>query len=149
MNVALKFETDMVFQAMNTLLPAEVVRMFPRSRIIYVSSGNIYPFTAADGSGAKENDPAGPVGEYAQSRLGGERLAMHVASTQGTLLCVVRLFYATECRYGIVHDLAQKVHNGIPIPLAMGHVNQIWQGDANDMLARCIPLCSSPPLYVV
>ena len=129
----------------NALYSADVVRRFPSSRIVYVSTGNVYPFTSADGSGSRESDPLGPVGEYAESRLGGERLAMHVASTQGTALCVVRLFYATECRYGIVHDLAQKVTDGTPIPLAMGHVNQIWQGDANDMIARCVPLCSFPP----
>jgi hypothetical protein len=32
-----------------------------------------------------------------------------------------------------------------PIDLSMGHVNQIWQGDANAYLARSFPLCSSPP----
>jgi nucleoside-diphosphate-sugar epimerase len=131
--------------AMNALLPAEVVRRFPTSSIVYVSSGNVYPFTpvVGGGGGSSEHDPTGPVGEYAQSRLGGERLAIHVATQQRTALCVVRLFYATECRYGIVHDLAQKVLSGEPIPLAMGHVNQIWQGDANEMIVRCLPLCET------
>ena len=130
--------------AMNALLPAEVVRRYSTSRIVYVSSGNVYPFTPVTGAGAAESDGVGPVGEYAQSRLGGERLAMHVAAQHSTPLCVVRLFYATECRYGIIQDLAQKVLEGEPIPLAMGHVNQIWQGDANAMIARCLPLCAHP-----
>ena len=129
--------------AMNTLLPADVVRRFPAARIVYVSSGNVYPFTDVAAGGSAETGPTGPVGEYAQSRLGGERLAIHVATQQHTPLCVVRLFYATECRYGIVHDLAQKVLSGEPIPLAMGHVNQIWQGDANEMIVRCLPLCET------
>ena len=130
--------------AMNALLPAEVVRRYSTSRIVYVSSGNVYPFTPVTGAGAAESDGVGPVGEYAQSRLGGERLAMHVAAQHSTPLCVVRLFYATECRYGIIQDLAQMVLEGEPIPLAMGHVNQIWQGDANAMIARCLPLCAHP-----
>ncbi len=129
--------------AMNALLPADVVRRFPSARIVYVSSGNVYPFSEVAAGGSSEEDPTGPVGEYAQSRLGGERLAMHVATQQHTPLCVVRLFYATECRYGIVHDLAQKVLSGAPIALAMGHCNQIWQGDANDMIVRCLPLCAT------
>ena len=135
---------DAVNRIMNALLPAEVVRRYSTSRIVYVSSGNVYPFTPVSGAGAAESDGVGPVGEYAQSRLGGERLAMHVAARPSTPLCVVRLFYATECRYGILQDLAQKVLEGAPIPLAMGHVNQIWQGDANAMIARCLPLCAHP-----
>jgi nucleoside-diphosphate-sugar epimerase len=27
----------------------------------------------------------------------------------------------------------------------MGHVNIIWQGDANQIAIRCLKLCSSPP----
>lgn len=129
--------------AMNALLPADVVRRFPASRIVYVSSGNVYPFTPVETGGSSEQDPTGPVGEYAQSRLGGERLAIHTATQQQTALCVVRLFYASECRYGIVHDLAQKVLSGEAIPLAMGYCNQIWQGDANEMIVRCLPLCET------
>ena len=51
---------------------------------------------------------------------------------------------SSAARYGIILDIAQKVYQGRPIDLAMGHVNQIWQGDANACLARSFPLCSVP-----
>ena len=130
--------------AMNTWLPGQVLRRYPDSRIVYVSSGNVYQYCAADGAGAGEEDALGPIGEYAQSRLGGERVAQYWSRVQGTPLAIVRLFYATELRYGIVHDIAWKVWQGDPIDLAMGQVNQIWQGDANSYLARSFPLCTSP-----
>ena len=130
--------------AANTLLPARVLQRFPQSQIIYLSTGNVYPFSPVGGKGAAEADPVDPVGEYAQSRLGGERLAQHYSQHNGTPLLIVRLFYASELRYGIVLDLAQRVWEQLPIDLEMGHVNQIWQGDANAYLARMFPLSNSP-----
>ena len=130
--------------AANTLLPTRVLQRFPQSQIIYLSTGNVYPFSPVDGNGAGEVDPVDPVGEYAQSRLGGERLAQYYSQRNGTPLLIVRLFYASELRYGIVLDLAQKTWNLIPINLEMGYVNQIWQGDANAYLAQMFPLCDSP-----
>tara|TARA_B100001115_G_scaffold82856_1_gene61018 strand:+ start:404 stop:1417 length:1014 start_codon:yes stop_codon:yes gene_type:complete len=134
--------------AMNSWLPGEVVRRYRDARIVYVSSGNVYAYTSAKGTGADEDAAVEPIGEYAQSRLGGERLAQYWARVQGTPLAVVRLFYATELRYGIIHDLAWKVWNGDPIDLTMGYVNQIWQGDANAYLCCLFPLCAHPPVIV-
>lgn len=130
--------------AMNALLPGKVMQRFPDSRIVYVSSGNVYRFVSPDSGGSVESSPLGPVGEYAQSRLGGERLAAYYAERNGTPLAIVRLFYATELRYGVFLDIAQMVWTGQPIDLSMGYVNQIWQGDANAYLARSFPLCESP-----
>ena len=131
--------------AMNSLLPAKVVERYHQSQVIYVSSGNVYAYCDVDGTGAAEDGRLEPVGEYAQSRLGGERLAEYAARKHGTRLYISRLFYATELRYGILHDIAWKVWQNEPIDLSMGHVNQIWQGDANAYLARSFPLCESPP----
>ncbi|MYA78421.1 MAG: NAD-dependent epimerase/dehydratase family protein [Gemmatimonadetes bacterium] len=130
--------------AMNAWLPGRIMRRYAGSRVIYVSSGNVYAYTPVMEGGADEDGEIGPVGEYAQSRLGGERIAEHLCQEQGTPLVIVRLFYATELRYGIIHDLGRKIHDGVPIDLDMGHVNQIWQGDANRYLACLFPLCSSP-----
>ena len=130
--------------AMNSWLPGRVLQRYPESHIAYVSSGNVYAFTPTDGRGAPEEGEVGPVGEYAQSRLGGERISEFFCREQGTPLAIVRLFYATELRYGIVHDVAWRVFQGEPIDLGMGHVNQIWQGDANAYLTRMLPLCDSP-----
>lgn len=130
--------------AMNTLVPAKVMQRFLKAKIVYVSSGNVYRFAGVDRGGAREGDPLEPVGEYAQSRLGGERMVQFCSSRDGTPAVIVRLFYATELRYGILLDIATKVWNRRPIDLAMGYVNQIWQGDANASLARAFPLCESP-----
>ncbi|HJP33966.1 MAG TPA: NAD(P)-dependent oxidoreductase [Candidatus Latescibacteria bacterium] len=131
--------------AMNSLLPARAVERYREAQISYVSSGNVYAYTAVAGGGAGESDVTEPVGEYAQSRLGGERLAEFAARSTGARLCTLRLFYATELRYGIIHDIAWRVWTGEPIDVSMGHVNQIWQGDANAYLARSFPLCTNPP----
>lgn len=130
--------------AMNAWLPGRIMQRYARSRVIYVSSGNVYAYTQNTAGGADEDGEIGPVGEYAQSRLGGERIAEHLCIEQGTPLLIVRLFYATELRYGIIHDLGRKVRDGASVDLAMGHANQIWQGDANGYLARMFPFCSSP-----
>ena len=130
--------------AMNTWLPGRVLQRYPDSRIVYVSSGNVYAYTPVTSSGAAEDAPVDPVGGYAQSRLGGERVAEFFCQRQGTPLTIVRLFYATELRYGIIHDIAWRIHHDEPLDLTMGHVNQIWQGDANGYLARSLPLCESP-----
>ena len=134
--------------AMNAWLPGRVLQRYPASRIVYVSSGNVYAYTSIEGKGAVEEGELGPIGEYAQSRLGGERIAEHFSREQGTPLVIARLFYASELRYGIVHDIAWKVYQEEPIDLAMGHVNQIWQGDANAHLTRLFPLCSSPATVI-
>lgn len=130
--------------ATNALLPYRVVERFRESRIVHVSSGNVYPFSDATGTGSSEDTPPDPVGEYAQSRLAGERLAT-AAAALGARLFIARLFYATEQRYGILHDIGSKVRRCEAIDLSMGYVNQIWQGDVNAYLARSFPLCSSPP----
>ncbi|MEW6357402.1 MAG: NAD(P)-dependent oxidoreductase [Planctomycetota bacterium] len=130
--------------AMNTMLPAKVMQRYPMSRIVYVSSGNVYKYVKVSEGGARESSEVEPIGEYAQSRLGGERLVQFYAERNGIQTLIVRLFYATELRYGIVLDLATKIQKDEEINLAMGHVNQIWQGDANSALARSFPLCEAP-----
>jgi nucleoside-diphosphate-sugar epimerase len=134
--------------AVNTLIPAKILQRFPRSKIIYVSSGNVYQFCKVTSGGSQETDALGPIGEYAQSRLGGERLIQHYSSRNGTPVAILRLFYATELRYGIILDIAQKMRAGEPIDLSVGYVNQIWQGDANSYLARSFCLCQSPAKIV-
>lgn len=129
--------------AVNAYLPAKLMERFPGSRTVYVSSGNVYKFTSI-GSGAKETDPVEPIGEYAMSRLAGERLVEFCSRRNDTPTCIARLFYATELRYGIICDVATKVHNREPIDVTMGHVNQIWQGDAAGYFLQLFPLCDSP-----
>ncbi|MBN2326102.1 MAG: NAD(P)-dependent oxidoreductase [Candidatus Omnitrophica bacterium] len=131
--------------AMNTYLPALVAERFQKSRIVAFSTGNVYPFTPNQSGGPAEADPTGPVGEYAQSCLGRERMFQYFSERFTTPCTLIRLNYAVEMRYGVLLDIGQKIFNGIPIPLAMGYVNVIWQGDANAQTLQCFDVCSSPP----
>jgi len=134
--------------AMNVLVPARVAERFGRSRIVALSTGNVYPLTPADGRGPAEDDPVGPVGEYAQSCLGRERVFQYFSARLGTPAVLVRLNYAIDLRYGVLTDIAGRVASGRPVDLTMGRVNVIWQGDANAAILRCLTHCASPPLVL-
>jgi len=131
--------------AMNTYLPGRVAERFHRSRIVAFSSGNVYPLVPAASGGATEETPVAPIGEYAQSALGRERMFDHFSRRYGTRVAILRLNYAVEMRYGVLLDIGTKVFERRPIDLAMGHANVIWQGDANSVCLRSFPICASPP----
>lgn len=134
--------------AANAYMPALVAERFHRSRIVAFSSGNVYPFSDVDGRGPTEAGIPDPVGEYAQSVLGRERLIEHFSGRYGTPASIMRLNYAVEPRYGVLRDLADKVRARHPVDLAMGHVNVIWQRDANSIALRLLERCSSPPFVL-
>ncbi|MBX9748196.1 MAG: NAD-dependent epimerase/dehydratase family protein [Roseococcus sp.] len=124
--------------AMNVLLPARVAARWAASRIVFFSTGNVLPLVPVASGGADESVTPAPVGEYAASCLGRERIFQHAAATRGTPGFGIRLNYAIDLRYGVLHDLALKLASGTPIPLAMGHANVIWQGDANAWTLRAL-----------
>jgi len=130
--------------AMNTYLPGRVAERFADARIVAFSTGNVYPPTPVASGGPTEDDPVGPVGEYAQSCLGRERIFQHFALRNETPVCLLRLNYAVEARYGVLLDVAQKVYDGQPVSLDMGYVNVIWQGDANSVCFRALEQCDVP-----
>ena len=131
--------------AMNVYVPALVAQRYAGSRIAVFSTGNLYPFVPVHGGGASESTPPAPVGEYAQSCLGRERMFQYFSARFATPVVLVRLNYANEPRYGVVVDLTRRILAGEAIDLSMGYVNLIWQGDANDYIARAITLASEPP----
>ncbi|WP_221565887.1 NAD(P)-dependent oxidoreductase [Alkalihalobacillus sp. TS-13] len=130
--------------AMNSYLPGRVAERFKDSKIVSFSTGNVYPLTPVTLGGASEEHPTGPVGEYAQSSLGRERIFSHFSYKYGTPLLHFRLNYAIDLRYGVLLEIAKSVKAGTPVDLDMGHANVIWQGDANEMALRSLLHCDSP-----
>lgn len=131
--------------AMNTLLPALVAERFAASRIVAFSTGNVYPLVRVSEGGATESTPPGPIGEYAQSALGRERLLEFFSNRNRTPMMFLRLNYAIDLRYGVLLDIGQRVFERRPVDVTMGHVNVIWQGDANSIALRSFARCQSPP----
>src|SRR5690606_5151552 len=130
--------------AVNTYLPGRVADRFPASRIVAFSTGNVYPLVAVNSGGPTEEAPTGPVGEYAQSCLGRERILQYFSEVNSTRTCILRLNYAVEPRYGVLLDIAQRIQNNQPVPVEMGYVNVIWQGDANSVCLRAFSICETP-----
>jgi NAD dependent epimerase/dehydratase family len=131
--------------ATNTLVPARVCQRYARSRIVAISTGNVYPLGAVSRGGSVEGDALTPLGEYANASVGRERIFEFYSQRYGTAIALMRLCYAVELRYGVLTDIAQKVYAGEAVPLSTGYFNCIWQGDASDMILRSLALAGSPP----
>ena len=131
----------------NVVLPHQVASTLADSRIVVFSTGCVYPVVHLTTGGSVEWDSPEPVGEYAMSCLGRERV-FEQASAQGTPVALVRLNYAVELRYGVLHDIASRVLRGEPVDVTTGYVNVMWQGDVCDQVLRSLPLAGSPPLVL-
>ncbi|QOR69710.1 NAD(P)-dependent oxidoreductase [Ruania alkalisoli] len=128
----------------NAALPHTVTQRYPQARISALSTGNVYPLTDLRSPAPDETSPTGPVGEYAMSCLGRERVFEAAAATRGTRLALVRLNYAVEPRYGVFADLARTILDGRPVDLTTGFVNVVWQRYANEVVLRSLLHASAP-----
>ena len=130
--------------AMNAYLPGRVAQHFKDSRIVAFSTGNVYPLTPVKMGGADETVSPQPIGEYAQSCLGRERLFQYYSGKNKTPVLIYRLNYANDVTYGVLLEIAKSVKEKRAIDLRMGHVNVIWQGDANEFALRSLHHCAVP-----
>src|SRR5690606_19487884 len=130
--------------AMNTYLPGRVAERYQHSNIVAFSSGNVLPFVPVTSGGVSEERTPEPIGEYAQSCLGRERIFQYFSEKNGTPLLIYRLNYAVDFRYGVVLEVAKSVLNEKPVDLRTENVNVIWQGDANEIAIRSLLHCESP-----
>jgi nucleoside-diphosphate-sugar epimerase len=133
------------YWAINVYLPGLLADRFRESRIVAFSTGNVYPWTAADGPMPTEDTPCQPVGEYALTCWGRERILDFKSRTHGTPTALLRLNYAVEARYGVLVDLALDLLAGRPVSLAVPAFNCVWQGYANAVALSAFRFAESPP----
>ncbi len=134
--------------AMNVFLPGTIAQKYRQSRLVAFSTGNVYGLSPVKQGGSLEGDPMHPSGEYSLSAVGRERILSYFSGTHQTPMAILRLNYATEMRYGVLVDIARKVHAGEATDLTMGHLNALWQGDANAMSLCAFAHVAVPPFVV-
>ncbi len=135
--------------AMNTYAPALICEKYKNGRIVAFSSGNVYGLAPIVRGGSVESDPLNPVGEYALSVLGRERIFQCFSQKNSTPTVLLRLNYAVEMRYGVLVDIARQVFAGQPVDVSMGCFNVIWQGDANAQALQAFECVAKPQAAVL
>jgi nucleoside-diphosphate-sugar epimerase len=115
---------------------------------LFFSTGCVYELRSADSDGSRESDTPRPIGEYANSCLGRERVFQYHSEKYNTPILIYRLNYSIDLRYGVLMDIAGEVYNGNPVDLSVGVVNIIWQGDAVNRALLCLEHTACPAKFL-
>lgn len=134
--------------AMNVAVPSLIIHHFKAVRYVVFSTGNVYPQTPLHQGGSREGDTPAPVGEYAMSALGRERVFEYAAEVYGAKALIYRLNYAVDLRYGVLCDIAGRILAGEAVDLGMPVFNCVWQGYANDVALRALQYADNPVRYL-
>lgn len=129
----------------NVTLPAMVAQRFPKANLVSFSTGNVYGMAELHSGGFSEGDMLNPVGEYAQSCMGRERVLEYYSRHNNTPMLMFRLNYAIDMRYGVLYDIAKCVFEGRPVQVRQGVFNCIWQGDVCEYAIRSLLHTQVPP----
>jgi len=137
--------SEQMLWMINTVVPANVCKRFPNSNMVAFSTGCVYPLVSPETGGSRETDAPLPIGEYANSCLGREKIFEYFSAHKNTRVLLFRLNYAIDLRYGVLLDIGEKVFKGEPVDISVSHVNVIWQGDANNRALLCLKKTRTPP----
>lgn len=129
---------------MNVVVPHNVGAAFAGSRIVAFSTGCVYALADVTGKGSPESERPVPVGEYANSCLGRERVFDYHSEKSGSSVLHYRLNYAIDLRYGVLSDIALPIWEGRPVDRSVPVFNVIWQGDANNRALLCLEHTAVP-----
>ncbi|TVR61691.1 MAG: NAD(P)-dependent oxidoreductase [Spirochaetaceae bacterium] len=135
--------------AANTVPPVNVCRRYAGRPIVALSTGSVYDLSPVGAGGSTESDPTEPRGEYANAAVARERLFQWASARTQTPVCLVRLFYANDLRYGVIRDVADAIVEQRPIDVSVGSVNVIWQGDAVDHSIRALAYAAVPARPII
>lgn len=130
--------------ATNLIAPSNACIHYKGSRIVAFSTGCVYSLVSKNSGGSTEDDAPVPLGEYANSSLGRERIFQYYSSQHQTPTLLYRLNYSSDLRYGVLHDIGSRIWNGEPVSRNVAYFNIIWQGDANNYALAAIEHCSVP-----
>jgi nucleoside-diphosphate-sugar epimerase len=132
----------------NSYLPGRVLDQFRRSRVVALSTGNVYGLSDVTAGGSRETDPLRPLGEYAMSCVGRERVIEYFCQKNETPTAIIRLNYAADLRYGVLVDIAKRIWHGEPVDVGMSYFNTVWQGDANRLILQAFDHVAVPPFVM-
>lgn len=130
--------------AVNSYLPGRICEYYRDSNIVAFSTGCVYPLVPLTQGSPSEEFPPDPLGEYAQSCLGRERMFEYFSKENQTPVTIFRLNYAIDVKYGVLSELARSILAWEPVDVSMGYVNVIWQKDACEYAIRSLLIASVP-----